>query len=42
MTRSGPVNALDHVVVVTLENRSFDNLLGAGWMSRARCPRSRV
>ncbi|MFF9562727.1 alkaline phosphatase family protein [Leifsonia sp. NPDC014704] len=28
MTRQGPENALDHVVVVMFENRSFDNLLG--------------
>jgi phospholipase C len=26
--RAGPENALDHVVVVMFENRSFDNLLG--------------
>jgi phospholipase C len=28
MTMAGPENALDHVVVVMFENRSFDNLLG--------------
>lgn len=28
MTAAGPENALDHVVVVMFENRSFDNLLG--------------
>lgn len=28
MRRSGPEQALDHVVVVMFENRSFDNLLG--------------
>ncbi|WP_181010899.1 alkaline phosphatase family protein [Streptomyces sp. SM13] len=28
MARLGPENALDHVVVVMFENRSFDNLLG--------------
>lgn len=28
MTKYGPENALDHVVVVMFENRSFDNLLG--------------
>jgi hypothetical protein len=27
-TGTGPENALDHVVVVMFENRSFDNLLG--------------
>ncbi|MGR6998267.1 alkaline phosphatase family protein [Yinghuangia aomiensis] len=28
MPKPGPENALDHVVVVMFENRSFDNLLG--------------
>jgi phospholipase C len=28
MSMPGPENALDHVVVVMFENRSFDNLLG--------------
>jgi phospholipase C len=28
MSTPGPGNALDHVVVVMFENRSFDNLLG--------------
>ena len=28
MNTPGPENALDHVVVVMFENRSFDNLLG--------------
>ena len=28
MERQGRDNALDHVVVVMFENRSFDNLLG--------------
>ncbi|MGV1080616.1 MAG: hypothetical protein ACOYD1_12330 [Candidatus Nanopelagicales bacterium] len=28
MTKYGPENALDHVVVVMFANRSFDNLLG--------------
>ncbi len=28
MPMAGPENAIDHVVVVMFENRSFDNLLG--------------
>jgi phospholipase C len=35
------VNALDHVVVVLFENRSFDNLLGHRSASRVNAPFSR-